>query len=194
MRVNICVYSGSNIGAKPIYREAATAFGELLAAENIGLVYGGASVGLMGAAADAALAKGGRVIGVITEELKDVDVAHAELTELRIVKTMHERKAEMAELSDGFVALPGGIGTFEELFEVWTWSQLGVHSKPCALFNVGGFYDKLSEFLDHVVREEFVKQVHRNILVVEQDAVRLLAALRNVRVPVMSKWVSLDKT
>lgn len=193
MRVNICVYAGSNLGARPVYGEAAKVFGELLAAEGIGLVYGGASVGLMGILADAVLAKGGKAIGVITETLKEVEIAHAGLTELRVVETMHERKAVMAELSDAFVALPGGIGTFEELFEAWTWSQLGIHAKPCGLLNTAGFYDRLAGFLDHVVAEQFLKHVHRGVVCIEDDPQKLLETVRRTRVTAAPKWFGMNK-
>ena len=189
--MRICVYAGSSVGRSPVYREAAQALGKLLAEEDIGLVYGGGNIGLMGVTADAMLAHGGEVIGVITEQLAGHGLGHAKLTELRIVPTMHERKAVMAELSDGFIALPGGIGTLEELFEAWTWSQLGVHAKPVACLNAGGFYDKLSQFLDHVVDEQFMKPVHRNVLIVESDPRALLAKLRDTPVPYVPKW--LDK-
>ena len=189
----ICVFSGSSPGQHPAYKEAATALGTLLAREGIGLVYGGASVGLMGALADAARAAGGEVIGVIPQSLVDHEIAHTGLDDLRIVGSMHERKALMAELSDAFIALPGGIGTFEELFEVWTWAQLGSHAKPCALLNVLGFYDRLLAFLDHVVAEAFLKPMHRNMLIVEQDAATLLAALRRYQPPVVTKWISREE-
>jgi uncharacterized protein (TIGR00730 family) len=189
--VRICVYAGSSVGARPEYRVAAAELGALLADEGIGLVYGGGNIGLMGVAADAALAKGGEVIGVITEQLHGHNLSHTGLTRLEIVPTMHDRKALMADLSDAFVALPGGIGTFEELFEAWTWAQLGVHAKPVALFNAGGFYDKLAGFLDHVVEEKFLKAVHRQTLVVESDPRALLKSLRENPVPYVPKW--LDK-
>ena len=189
--MRICVYAGSSVGRSPVYREAAQALGKLLAEEGIGLVYGGGNIGLMGVTADAVLAHGGEVIGVITEQLAGHGLGHAKLTELRIVPTMHERKAVMAELSDGFIALPGGIGTLEELFEAWTWSQLGVHAKPIAFLNAGGFYDKLSQFLDHVVDEQFLKPVHRKVLIIESDPRVLLAALRDTPIPYVPKW--LDK-
>jgi len=176
--MRICVFCGSSAGRLPEYRAAAVAFGELLAREGIGLVYGGAHVGLMGALADAVLAHGGEVIGVIPESLSVRELAHKGLTELQVVSSMHERKAQMAALSDAFVALPGGIGTFEELFEVWTWGQLGLHDKPCALLNVAGFYDKLSGFLDFVTGEGFVRQAVRDGLLVDDDAARLVARLR----------------
>lgn len=189
--MRICVYAGSSVGARPAYRAAAAELGALLADEGIGLVYGGGNIGLMGVAADAALAKGGEVIGVITEQLHGHNLSHTGLTRLEIVPTMHDRKALMADLSDAFVALPGGIGTFEELFEAWTWAQLGVHAKPVALLNAGGFYDKLAEFLDHVVEEKFLKAVHRQTLVVESDPRALLKSLRENPVPYVPKW--LDK-
>ena len=189
--MRICVYAGSSVGRSPVYREAAQALGTLLADEGIGLVYGGGSIGLMGVVADAVLAHGGEVIGVITKALDGFGLSHAKLTELRVVPTMHERKAVMAELSNGFIALPGGIGTLEEIFEAWTWSQLGLHTKPIAFLNAGGFYDKLSQFLDHVVEEQFLKAVHRAVLIVESDPRVLLAKLRDTPVPYVPKW--LDK-
>jgi len=172
--MRLCVFCGSSSGTRAVYRTAAEAFGALLAQRQIELVYGGACVGLMGALADAVLAGGGRVIGVIPEALTAREVAHRGLTELRVVGSMHERKALMASLSDGFIALPGGIGTLEELFEVWTWSQLGLHAKPCALLDIDGFYSGLSGFLDHVVVEGFLKPKQRQALLVEADADALL--------------------
>ena len=153
-----------------------------MATDGIGLVYGGASVGLMGAVADAALAAGGHVIGVIPEALERREVAHRGLSELRVVRSMHERKALMAELSDAFVALPGGVGTLEELFEVWTWAQLGYHAKPCALYNIGGFFTGLLAFLDHATSAGFVKPETRQMLIVEDDQARLLDRLRTAAV------------
>ena len=167
---NICVFCGSSAGRQPAYRAAAQRLGRALAARDIGLVYGGAQVGLMGAVADAVLADGGRSIGVIPESLARVEVAHQHLTELHIVATMHERKAMMAERSAAFIALPGGIGTLEELFEAWTWSQLGIHAKPVGLLNVDGYYDALLAFLDHTAAEGFVRPVHREMLVAGDDA------------------------
>ncbi len=162
----------------------------LLAERNIGLVYGGASVGLMGTVADAVMSAGGSVIGVIPRTLLEREVAHTGLAELRVVETMHERKYQMAELADAFIALPGGIGTLEELFEVWTWSQLSIHSKPCGILNVNGFYDRLLGFLDYVVSETFLKQVHRNALVSTEDPIKLLELLSNTCTPLESKWNS----
>ncbi len=172
-----------------MYRKAAEDFGALLAREGIGLVYGGAAVGLMGAVADATLANGGTVTGVIPQSLVDREIAHAGLSDLRVVTSMHERKALMADLSDAFVALPGGVGTLEELFEVWTWGQLGNHAKACALFNVDGFYDGLMVFLDHQVRESFVRQAHRDMLIVEREPNALLRAICAYSPPRESKWV-----
>ncbi len=163
--------------------------GTLLAERGIGLVYGGAAVGLMGAVADATIAAGGTVTGVIPQALVDREVAHAGLPDLRVVGSMHERKALMAELSDAFIALPGGIGTFEEIFEVWTWTQLGNHAKPCAVLNIEGFYDKLLGFLDHVVDEAFLKPVHRGMLLASSDPAALLDLIGSYQVPSETKWI-----
>ncbi len=187
--MRLCVFCGSNAGSDSSYLEAARELGEALARERIGLVYGGASVGLMGAVADAVMAGGGEVIGVMPQSLVDKEIAHKNLPDLRIVGSMHERKALMAELADGFVALPGGLGTFEELFEVWTWAQLGYHRKPCSLLNVSGFYDKLTGFLDDVVERGFVKPVHRSMLIVEQEPDALIRAVRAYEPPVVTKWI-----
>ncbi|RDI61965.1 TIGR00730 family Rossman fold protein [Microvirga subterranea] len=187
--MRLCVFCGSNAGSDSSYLEAARGLGEALARERIGLVYGGASVGLMGAVADAVMAGGGEVIGVMPQSLVDKEIAHKNLPDLRIVGSMHERKALMAELADGFVALPGGLGTFEELFEVWTWAQLGYHRKPCSLLNVSGFYDKLTGFLDDVVERGFVKPVHRSMLIVEQEPDALIRALRAYEPPAVTKWI-----
>jgi uncharacterized protein (TIGR00730 family) len=161
---SVCVFSGSSPGARPSYSETAAALGREVAARGLRLVYGGASVGLMGAVADAALAAGGEVVGVIPQHLVDREVAHDGLTELRITGSMHERKALMADLADGFVALPGGLGTLEELAEILTWSQLGLQSKPCGLLDVEGFFDPLLAFLDHTVTERFVSRQHRALV------------------------------
>ena len=187
--MRLCVFCGSSSGSKAIYLEMATRLGKALADAGIGLVYGGASVGLMGAVADAALANGGEVIGIIPQALQEKEIAHKGLTDLRVVGSMHERKAMMAELSDGFIAMPGGIGTLEELFEVWTWAQLGYHTKPCALLNVDGFYDGLATFLDNLVEQAFVKPNHREMLIVEEQVASLLAAISNYEAPVVTKWV-----
>lgn len=188
--MRICVFAGSNSGHSSVYERAASSVGALLAERGIGVVYGGAAVGLMGVMADAALAAGGQVIGVIPQALVEREVAHFGLTELRVVTSMHERKALMAELSDGFIALPGGLGTLEELFEVWTWAQLGDHAKPCAVLNEAGFYDRLLEFLDIVVDEGFLKAIHRDALLVRSEAAAILDALADFRAPVETKWLA----
>ena len=192
--MRICVFCGSSPGGHGFYRESAAAFGQLLAARGIELVYGGAQVGLMGVLANAVLNAGGRAIGVIPQAMMDREIAHPGLTELKVVSSMHERKATMAELSDAFVALPGGIGTFEELFEVWTWGQLGLHAKPCGVLNVRGFYDRLGAFLDHVVSEGFLRPVHRAALSIEREGPALLAAMERYRPPQGTKWIDKDET
>jgi uncharacterized protein (TIGR00730 family) len=186
----LCVFCGSSEGRDPAYRQAARALGETLAANGIGLVYGGAAVGLMGALADAALGAGGEVSGVMPRALVEKEIAHNRLSDLRVVGSMHERKALMPELSDGFVALPGGIGTFEELFEMWTWAQLGHHGKPCALLNVRGFYDGLIAFLDQVAERGFMKGAHRAMLIVGQEPMELIERLRAYEPPAVSKWIT----
>ncbi len=171
------VFCGSSLGTRTEYRVATQEFGRLLAARNIALVYGGGCIGLMGTLADAALNAGGRVIGVIPKILYKKEVAHEGLTELRVVDSMSERKAVMGELSDAFVALPGGIGTMDELFEVWTWTQLGLQDKYSALLNVCGYFDPLIQFVDRAVAEGFLRPAHREKLLIETDAERLLARL-----------------
>lgn len=170
----ICVFTGSRHGQLPEYADAAKTLGRELVGRGYGLVYGGGNVGLMNAIADAVLELNGHVTGVIPNSLVSKEVAHLGLSDLRIVDSMHERKALMAQLSDGFIAMPGGIGTMEEFFEVLSWAQLGLHEKPCALLNVAGYYDPLIQFLDHAVEQDFVKPKHRALLVVENDAGRLL--------------------
>src|SRR5918999_1249285 len=173
----LCVFCGSSPGARPAYGEAAEELGRLLAAEGIGLVYGGGKVGLMGRLADAVLAEGGDAIGVLPEALVEKEIGHAGLSDLRVVGSMHERKALMADLADGFVALPGGLGTVEELFEVYTWAQLGLHRKPCALLDVEGYYDGIARFLAHAVEQRFLREDHRAMLIVERDPRVLLDRL-----------------
>ena len=174
---SLCVFCGSSVGNRPEYAAAANEVGRLLAKRGIRLVYGAGNVGLMGVLADAVLAAGGEVIGVIPQMLVDRELAHRTLTELRIVGTMHERKALMAELSDAFLALPGGLGTFEELCEAITWSQLGIHAKPCGALNVGGYFDHLSALLDHAVQEGFVSEANRSLLLMSDQAAELLDQL-----------------
>ena len=190
----VCVFSGSSPGGDLAYRAAATDLGHRLAERGIELVYGGASVGLMGAVADAAMEGGGHVIGVIPQSLVDREIAHPAIADLRVVESMHERKALMADLSDAFVALPGGMGTLEELFEVYTWTQLGLHSKPLGLLDVRDYYAKLVAFLDHTVEERFMTVEHREMLVVERRAEALLEAFRRWRAPVRTKWIDRAQT
>jgi hypothetical protein len=170
----ICVFTGSRHGARSEYAEAAKRLGRELVARNYGLVYGGGNVGLMTVIADAVLELNGHVTGVIPDSLVSKEVAHEGLSDLRVVNSMHERKALMAELSDGFIAMPGGIGTLEEFFEVLSWAQLGIHEKPCGLLNVCGYYDPLIQFIDHAVSEDFIKPKHRALLVVESESLKLL--------------------
>jgi len=166
-----------------------------MAEQNLTLVYGGAHVGIMGAVADRLLSLGGRVVGVIPEALVEMEVAHQGLTELHVVADMHERKAKMAELADGFISLPGGLGTLEEMFEMLTWAQLGLHSKPCALLNVAGFYDDLLRFLDNACKEEFMLQVHRDSLLADTDPNALITRMKHYTPKVVSKlsWKQLQK-
>jgi uncharacterized protein (TIGR00730 family) len=189
VRMRICVFCGSSFGRDPSYGDVARRLGREIAGRGFGLVYGGASVGLMGAVADGALAAGGEVIGVLPEALADLEIAHEDLSELRIVASMHERKKQMADLSDMFIAMPGGIGTLEETFEVWTWSQLSIHAKPVGLLNVNAYYDELISFLNHVVTEDFMKPLHRDILIAENDPATLIDRLATVDVPTERKWV-----
>jgi uncharacterized protein (TIGR00730 family) len=179
----LAIFCGSNPGARSDYMDAARSLGRLLAHRGIGVVYGGSNVGLMAALADAMQDELGDIIGVIPRMLVDREVANTALSDLRIVDSMHERKAMMAELADGFIALPGGIGTLEEFFETWTWAQLGMHAKPCGLLNVAGYFDPLLEFLDHAVAEKFVRDVHRSMVVVESDPVALLARFDSYEPP-----------
>jgi uncharacterized protein (TIGR00730 family) len=187
---NACVFSGSSTGNRTEYTAAARELGTSLAQRGIGVVYGGGHVGLMGQVADAALAAKGRVTGVITEALLAKEVGHTGLTELRVVKSMHERKAAMADLSDGFVALPGGFGTLDEFFEAITWAQLGIHRKPCGLLNVKGYFDGLLAFIDHSVVEGFVRREYRDMLCVATSAPQLLDLMATHRPPVVEKWIT----
>jgi uncharacterized protein (TIGR00730 family) len=190
----VCVYAGSNFGTDPAYADAARALSALLAERGIGLVYGGASVGLMGVLADTALAAGGEVIGVMPRTLIEREIGHPGLTELRMVESMHERKALMAELSDAFVAVPGGIGTLEELIEVYSWSQLGFHRKGCGALNVRGYYDALAAFLDHAVTQGFLRDEHRAVLMFEDDPAKLLDRLAAFEPPTVGKWLEREQT
>jgi uncharacterized protein (TIGR00730 family) len=186
----LAVFCGSNPGARPEYAYAARSFGKLLASRGVGIVYGGSNVGLMQVLADAMLDELGDIIGVIPQMLVAREVANTALTDLRIVDSMHDRKALMAELADGFVALPGGIGTLEEFFEIWTWAQLGMHDKPCGLLNVAGYFDPLLEFLDRAVAEKFVREVHRKMVIVESEPAELLARFESYEPPRVVKWIN----
>jgi uncharacterized protein (TIGR00730 family) len=192
MMQRICVFCGSSSGTGEIYLQAAREVGRLLCERDIELVYGGGRVGLMGAVADACLAAGGRVTGVIPQLLVDKEVAHRGLTELCVVQTMHERKARMADLADAFLALPGGYGTWDELCEVLTWSQIGIQRKASALLNVNGYYDPLLAMADRAVAEGFLRDIHRELLLTDTDPVRLLDRLETYVTPVVDKWM--DRT
>ncbi len=191
----ICVFCGSSPGARPAYAEAAAGLGRLLVAEGIGVVYGGGSVGLMGVLADAVLAEGGEITGVIPQALVDREIGHPGVADMRVVGSMHERKALMAELSDAFVALPGGLGTLEELFEVYTWAQLGLHRKPCGLLDVEDYYAGITAFLEHAVEERFVSAQHRAMLMVEREPRALLDRIRAWEpAAVAPKWIDREET
>jgi uncharacterized protein (TIGR00730 family) len=191
---SVCVFCGSSPGLNPAYLETARHLGRTLAASARRLVYGGGNVGLMGALATAVMDAGGTAVGVIPESLAAKELAHRGLTELRVVRTMHERKALMAELSDGFIAMPGGLGTLEEFFEVWTWGQLGLHHKPYGLLDIDGFFDPLLGLLDRLVEQRFVRAEHRHMLLVDTDPEHLLAAMDGHRVPTLPKWIDRDRT
>ena len=186
----ICVFCGSNLGINPAFREAAEQLGRALVADGIELVYGAGNIGLMGVLADSVLSFGGRVIGVIPESLMAREVGHLGLTELRIVKSMHERKALMSDLSDGFIALPGGFGTFEEFCEVVTWSQLGIQSKPCGLVNVLGYYDSLLALFDRAVAEGFLRRENRELVLSDSDAEGLLRRMSEFKAVPAEKWIT----
>ena len=190
----ISVYCGSSPGLKPEYAEAARQLGRALAGRGITLVYGGGRTGLMGTIADAALAQGGRVIGVIPADIAEHEIQHNGLTELHVVSSMHERKMLMTKLSDAMIAMPGGLGTLEELFEVWTWAQLGFHTKPCGLLNVEAYFDQMLAFLDNAVSQRFVKQTHRDFLYTDTDPVALVERMQAYKPAAADKWLDLDKT
>jgi uncharacterized protein (TIGR00730 family) len=186
---SVCVFCGASPGADPAFVAGAREVGRLLAESGRTLVYGGGCVGLMGAVADAALAAGGRVVGIIPKALVEREVAHRGLTELRVVGSMHERKAAMADSADGFLTLPGGLGTLEEFFEVWTWGQLGLHSKPHGLLDVNGFFGPLLTFVDRLVEQRFVRPEHRAMLLVGGDPASLLASMAGHRPTYVPKWL-----
>lgn len=190
----IAVYCGASPGNDPMYADRARDLARVLVERNIGLVYGGGKVGLMGVIADAVLAAGGTVVGVIPEALMEKELGHGGVTELHVVQTMHERKALMSELSDGFIALPGGYGTLEELFEVITWAQLGIQCKPCGLLNVGGYYNSLLALLDHATDRGFIREMHRGLVAVDDDPVGLLEKLGQYEPPTEVKWLRQEQT
>ena len=186
---SVCVFCGSNRGAGEAYADAARMLACAIVGRRLKLVYGGGSIGLMGVVAEAALAAGGHVIGVTPRRLVEKEVVHAGLTELRVVETMHERKALMAELADGFVALPGGLGTLDEMFEMLTWAQLGHHRKPCAMLDVNGYFEQLAAFLDHAVEQRFLTAAHRAMLIIGREPDWVLDRLASASVPDASQWI-----
>ncbi|MCX7718777.1 MAG: TIGR00730 family Rossman fold protein [Candidatus Sumerlaeaceae bacterium] len=185
----VCVFCGSSAGERPVYAQAARELGRVLAERGIGMVYGGGNVGLMGIAADAALAAGGEVIGVIPKALRDREIAHPRLTKLHVVGSMHERKALMSDLSDGFIAMPGGFGTLDEFMEVLTWAQLGIHRKPCGLLNVDNFFAPLLTLLDRAVADRFLRPQHRALVLVASKSEELLDRMAAMRTPVVDRWL-----
>ncbi len=191
---SVCVFCGSRPGNDPAYAIAANSLGGTVAQSGLTLVYGGGHVGLMGVVADAARGAGGEVIGVMPKALVEREISHGGLTKLHVVGSMHERKALMAELSDGFIALPGGTGTLEEFFEVLTWAQLGEHGKPCGLLNAGGYYDPLLEVFDHMVEEGFLSEEHRAMVLVASEATDLLEAFSRYAPPTVPKWIEKPET
>lgn len=190
----VCVFCGSKTGVGDGYRAAAAELGQRMAAANIGLVFGGGSVGLMGVIADAVLEAGGEVIGVLPEMLATKELRHPGVADMRLTADMHERKAVMAELADAFIALPGGYGTFEELFEVITWAQLGIHRKNIGLLNVAGYFDQLVRLIDHAVQEGFVKEKHRGLILVEERPDVLLSRLADYEMPPVKRWLGPEGT
>jgi uncharacterized protein (TIGR00730 family) len=190
---SICVYCGSNFGERGSCLQAAQSLGAEMAERGITLVYGGGNVGLMGAVADSVLAAGGKVIGVMPQALVDKEVAHTGLSELRVVSSMQERKSLMADLADGFIALPGGLGTLEEFCEVATWTQLGFHKKACGLLNIDGFYNGLLSFFNHAMKEKFIRPEHRSIILAEVNPVELIEKLSQFEVPTVHKWIDRDQ-
>jgi uncharacterized protein (TIGR00730 family) len=185
----LCVFCGSSVGARPEYTEATVELGHKLAKSSVALVFGGGRVGLMGILADSVLAEGGQAIGVMPRSLVEKEIAHTSLTELRVVESMHQRKAMMADLADAFLLLPGGFGSWEEFFEVLTWLQLGIHRKPCAVLNVAGYYDALLALASHALNEGFLRSAHKEMLIVEENPEDLLGRLELAEVPTEIKWV-----
>jgi len=191
---SVCVFCGSSPGLDPAYTEAARSLGRTLAKANIRLVFGGGHVGLMGVVSNAAIEAGGEAIGVIPKFLVERELAHTGLTDLRIVGSMHERKAMMSDLSEGFITLPGGTGTLEEFFEILTWAQLGEHEKPCGLLNVAGYYDSLLTVFDQMVKRGFLSEPNRDLVLVESEPERLLQRLESYQPPKTAKWIDRSET
>lgn len=191
---SVCVFCGSSKGNDAVYVQAAKLLGKMLAEKNLRLVYGGGNIGLMKEIADAVLENGGNVVGVIPQSLMDWELGHNGLSELKIVNSMHDRKKQMSDLSDAFIALPGGLGTLEELFEIATWAQLGIHSKPCGLLNVAGFYDHMRTFLNHMVEEGFLKRQQLDLIMVADSADELLAKFEQFKPHFSKKWIDETKT
>ena len=189
----ICVFCGSRFGNNSVYRAAATDLGKLLAEKELALVYGGGNVGLMGEIANSVLAHGGKATGVIPQFLVEKELVHEKLSEVRIVQSMHERKALMAELADGFIAMPGGFGTLEETVEVLTWAQLGLHRKPIGLLNIEGYFNALYEFFEHMVKENFLHTEYKEMILIKDNAAEMMASLVSFRLPDIDKWGDLDK-
>ena len=190
---NICVYCGSSTGKNPAFAQAAVALAQEMCSRDIGLVYGGAAVGIMGTVADAVIDAGGKAVGVIPKSLAVKELAHENLAELHVVASMHERKAMMAELADGFIALPGGWGTLEEIFEILTWAQLGFHDKPCGLLNTAGYYDGLIGFLDNSFEQRFVSELYRPMLMTSAKPASLLKKFAVYQAPKVRKWMAEDE-
>lgn len=190
---NITVFCGSNSGFRADYAEAAQNLARLFVQNNIRLVYGGGNVGLMGIIADEVMRAGGEVVGIIPDSLDKKEVGHRGITELRVVESMHERKAQMAELADGFIAMPGGIGTFEEFFEILTWAQLGFHEKPCAVLNIAGYYDGLLALCDNAVNEGFLRPAHRQLILEDSDPEILLEKMQNLKPVPVEKWIDKEE-
>lgn len=186
----VTVFCGSSLGTEDIYKSQATLLGQTLAKRNIELVYGGAKIGLMGAVADGVLSEGGKVIGVLPNFLKSKEIAHEQLTELILVDSMHERKTKMNELCDGVIALPGGFGTLEELFEMLTWAQLGLHKKPIAILNINGFYNPLNVMIQTMVEKGFLKEVNQQMLLICDNIEELLDKMKNYIAPTVGKWIN----
>jgi uncharacterized protein (TIGR00730 family) len=190
----ICVFCGSSMGASSQYKEGAQKLGRTLAQSNISLVYGGASVGIMGVIAESVLESGGEVIGVIPKTLQEREIAHPSLSELHVVNSMHERKALMSDLADGFIALPGGPGTLEEFFEVFTWAQLGEHGKPCGLLNINNYYAPLMSLFDHMTEQQFLHEEYRSMVITESESEELLKKFSNYEPPKVTKWIDKSET